>query len=385
MTPPAPEFWQGSLTGYFNMKKMILTALAISILLGAVETQAVRIKDIASFQLNSDVQIIGYGLVIGLDGTGDSKSAKFTAQSLANMMERMGVTISADEVKVKNIASVMVTARLSPFTRPGSKVDCTVSSLGDASSLQGGMLLVTPLSGLDGVIYATAQGPISIGGFNVQSGGGDKIIENYALVGQVPNGAIVEKQAGEDSVPEEFTASLLTPDFTTSHRVAERINISMGNGTAQPIDEGNIQITVPESYRIHGGIVDFISKIETLEIVPDVVAKVIINEKTGTIVAGEHVTISAIALAHGSLKIEIKATPQVSQPEPFSGGQTVLTKDSEITAKNEPARIINMKEQTSIGDLAGALNDIGATPRDIIAIFQALKAAGALRAELVIM
>lgn len=367
--------------------KLIIAALLSAAIVGLLsrDVGAVRIKDIASFQSSSDIQLIGYGLVVGLDGTGDSKSARFTIQSLANMMERMGVTISPDETKVKNVAAVMVTARLSPYSRIGSKIDCTVSSMGDASSLQGGMLLVTPLSGLDGDIYATAQGPISIGGFNVQSMGGDKITENYALVGQIPNGAIIEKQRLLESNLDTLTASLLSPDYTTCQRIADRINTSLGQGLALALDEANVQITVPRQYRTGGGIVDFISNIEVLDVVPDAVAKVVINEKTGTIVAGEFVTVSPVALAHGNLKVEIRATPQVSQPESFSQGSTVLTHDAELSAEAETARIVSLKEQTSIGDLATALNQIGATPRDIIAIFQALKMAGALRAELVIM
>jgi flagellar P-ring protein FlgI len=362
-----------------------LLFIALSILTIAPNAGAVRIKDIATFQTESDIQLIGYGLVIGLDGTGDSKSSRFTVQSFSNMMERMGVTVSPDEIKLKNVASVMVTTKLSPYAHNGSKIDCTVSSLGDASSLQGGMLLVTPLSGLDGTVYATAQGPISTGGFNVQSGGGDKVSENYTLVGQIPGGAIVERQSVSEGVPGVLNVSLLSPDFTTCRRIAEKINGQTQDLSAKAIDEGNIQITIPESYRSSGNIVGFISSIESLDIIPDAIARVVINEKTGTIVAGEHVTVSAIALAHGSLKIEIKATPQVSQPEAFSGGKTVVTRDSEISTQSEAARIIHLEEQTNIGDLASALNQIGVTPRDIIAIFQALKVAGALRAELVIM
>ncbi len=348
-------------------------------------TSGVRLKDIASFQLDNDIQLIGYGLVVGLDGTGDSRSTIFTIQSLTNMMERMGVTLPQNQVKVKNVAAVMVTGRLSSFARVGSKIDCTVSSMGDASSLQGGMLLITPLSGTDGTVYATAQGPISIGGFNIQSSGGDKITENYALVGRIPNGAIVEVRRQVEMDSDVLTVSLINPDFTTSQRTAGKINAVVDPGIAIAVDEGNVQVRIPAVYRTPGGLVDLISRIETLEIVPDAVARVVINEKTGTIVAGEHVSISAVALAHGNLKIEIKATPQISQPQPFSGGRTVLTRDSEITAEAEPARIINMEEKARIKDLAVALNEIGATPRDIIAIFQALKLAGALRAELVIM
>jgi flagellar P-ring protein precursor FlgI len=367
--------------------KRLIPALIIALLVIGQGGSAyeVRVKDIASFQLDNDIQLIGYGLVVGLDGTGDSKSTIFTIQSLTNMMERMGVTLPQNQVKVKNVAAVIVTSRLSSFARAGSKIDCTVSSMGDASSLQGGMLLITPLSGTDGIVYATAQGPISIGGFNVQSTGGDRISENYTLVGRIPNGAIVDVQRQFEVNPEILTISLVNPDFTTSQRMAGKINAVIDPGIAMAVDEANVAVRIPSVYRTPGGLVDFISRVETLQIVPDAVARVVINEKTGTIVAGQHVSISAVALAHGNLKIEIKATPQISQPEPFSQGKTVLTRDSELIAEAEPARIINMEEKASIKDLATALNEIGATPRDIIAIFQALKLAGALRAELVIM
>jgi len=297
----------------------------------------------------------------------------------------MGITLPADQVKVKNVAAVIVTAKLSSFCGIGTKIDCTVSSLGDASSLQGGMLLYTPLSSSDGVVYATAQGPVSIGGVNVQSTGGDKVSENYTLVGRVPGGAVVEKQRESQSEPEFLNISLINPDFTTSQRLAGKINSTIEAGAAIAVNEGNVQLHIPQRLKTAGGVVDLVSRIESLEIIPDAVARVVVNEKTGTIVAGEHVTLSAVALAHGNLKIQIEATPQVSQPEGFSGGKTVVTRDSYVTAEAEPARIINMKEKTEIGDLVEALNEIGATPRDIIAIFQALKIAGALRAELVIM
>jgi len=369
--------------------QIILTAILIN--LSSLPSNAVRIKDIATFQTESDLQLFGYGLVIGLDGTGDSKSTRFTNQSLANMMERLGVTVSPDDIKVKNVAAVMVTARLPHYSRSGSKVDCTVSSLGDAASLQGGMLVVTPLSASDGIVYGTAQGPVSIGGFNVQSGGGDRVSENYALVGQVPNGAIIERGLQESGSsegtigPESVTASLTNSDFTTSQRIADKINALIESGAAIAVDQSNINIKIPPAYSRPGGLVDFISTLENIEVTPDAAARVVINEKTGTIVAGEHVTISAVALAHGSLRIEINATPQVSQPEPFSGGNTVVTRDSEISATADTASIVYIPEQVDIGDLAVALNRMGVTPRDIIAIFQALKTAGALRAELVIM
>jgi flagellar P-ring protein FlgI len=366
------------------MKKIIIIIAIISLCLSGMANQ-VRVKDIAKFQTENSVALIGYGLVVGLEGTGDSKSTKFTTQSLANMMERMGITVDPNQVKVKNVAAVMVTSELSPFTRPGSKIDVTVSSLGDASSLQGGTLLYTPLADASGIVYAAAQGAVSIGGFNISTGLGDQIRNNYTLVGRVPSGGTVEKGIDGNPTPETIRLSLQQPDYTTANRLAQSINYNFLDLKAVALDEANIEVVFTKPHDDSGQLVKIISQIENLTIEPDQPARVVVNEKTGTIVAGEHVTISAVMLAHGNLNIEIKATPLVSQPQPFSQGQTVLTRDAQVTANPETARILHIDQQANIGDLANALNEIGATPRDIIAIFQALKAAGALRAELVIL
>lgn len=359
---------------------IFITALSINAGFGQV-----RVKDIAGIQIENSLPLIGYGLVVGLDGTGDSKSTQFTNQSLVNMMERMGITVDPNQVKVKNVAAVMVTAELTPYMNTGSKFDVTVSSLGDASSLQGGTLLYTPLADYSGAVYAVAQGAISIGGFNISSGMGDQIRNNYTLVGRIPNGAMVEKETGESAPPNSITINLQNPDYTTANRLAQTINYNFLDLTANALNEGNVEVTFSEPSLKTGEVIKIISQIENLTIEPDNKARVVVNEKTGTIVAGEHVTISSIMLAHGNLNIEIKATPLVSQPEPFSQGKTVLTRDAEISAQPEVARILYVEQQANIGDLATALNNIGASPRDIIAIFEALKAAGALRAELVIM
>jgi flagellar P-ring protein precursor FlgI len=366
------------------MKKLTISCL-ILMLTASVFGTTVRIKDIAKFQSENTIPLIGYGLVVGLDGTGDSRSTQFTIQSLVNMMERMGVTVEKNQVKVKNVAAVMVTGELSPFMTAGARIDVTVSSMGDASSLQGGTLLITPLADPAGNVYASAQGPISIGGFNISSGQGDKFINNYTLVGRVPNGAIIEKQPPVTQQLSSVKLRLQTPDFTTANRLAEAIIAKFPNSGAAAMDEANVHVNLPDTIQSSGDVVKFLASIENLEIVPDVPARVVINEKTGTIVAGEHVTISSVMLAHGNLNIEIKATPLVSQPEPFSQGNTVLTRDSQVSVQPESARIIYMEQQANIGDLSKALNEIGASPRDIIAIFQALRTAGALRAELVIM
>lgn len=268
--------------------------------------------------------------------------------------------------------------------RTGSKIDVTVSSLGDATSLQGGTLLYTPLADANGDVFAVTQGAVSIGGFNISTGLGDQIRNNYTLVGRVPNGGTIEKEIEGDPTPEKIRLSLQQPDYTTANRLAQTINYNFLDLKANALDEANIEISFSEEHDQSGDIVKIISQIENLMISPETPARVVINEKTGTIVAGEHVTISAVMLAHGNLNIEIKATPLVSQPEPFSQGRTVLTRDSQITVEPEIARILHVEQQAHIGDLAEALNGIGASPRDIIAIFQALKAAGALRAELII-
>ena len=366
------------------MKKLLIFVI-ITMLTLPVFANQVRVKDIAKFQVENSLPIMGYGLIVGLEGTGDSKSTRFTVQSLVNMMERMGVTVDPAQVKVKNVAAVIVTAELTPYMKPGSRLDVTVSSMGDATSLQGGTLLYTPLANASGEVYAVAQGPLSIGGFNISTGLGDQIRNNYTLVGRIPNGAAIEKELQGNPTPESIRLSLQIPDYTTANRLAQAINYNFLDLKANALDEANIEISFSSAINKSGDVVKVISQIENLKIQPDMAARVVINEKTGTIVAGEFVTISSVMLAHGNLNIEIKATPLVSQPQPFSQGRTVLTREAEVTAEPEIARILHVEQQANIGDLAEALNEIGATPRDIIAIFQALKAAGALRAELVIL
>jgi flagellar P-ring protein precursor FlgI len=323
--------------------------------------------------------------VIGLDGTGDGSGTQFTTRALANMMERMGLTVDAKKLKVKNIAAVVVTGRISSQRTEGSYFDITVSSIGDANSLQGGTLLITPLSDPNGVVRATAQGSVSIGGFNVQVDEGNKIVNNYTLVGRVPGGGKVSNPVeAKPGSEREFFMSLTNPDFTTAHRVAERINIKYGT-VAYPIDGASIKVVIPDSIMYPTLKAKFMSDIGHLKIVPDNVARVIINEKTGTIVAGQHVTIEPVAVAHGTITVNIQSRPIISQPEPFSDGETVVTQESYLSVTEENARVVNLKQSANLSDVAGALNKIGATPRDIIAIFQALKQAGALRAELVVL
>ncbi len=343
-----------------------------------------RIKDIAKIHTDNELDLIGYGLIIGLDGTGDGKGTQFTMQSLANMMERMGLTVSADKLKVKNDAAVIVTARLSSNFSIGDRIDITLSSIGDASSLQGGILLMTQLSSSDGEVYVLAQGPVSIGGFNVQVEDGNKIINNYTLVGRVPGGGKVTRRLEGMAKNDDILVSLQSPDYATASRITRKINIKYGL-TAYTEDAATIRVVVPDSLSYRNERAEFIADIGRMQIRPDPRARGVINERTGTIVAGRHVTIAPVVIAHGNITVDIRSSPVISQPEPFSGGETVLTSEYQISVDNEPARVVQFKETVSLADVANALNSIGAAPRDIIAIFEALKQAGALRAELVIL
>lgn len=373
------------------MKKIIPLIIVIFLIITLIPRHSelyadTRIKDIVQINGWHDTRLFGYGLVVGLEGTGDSKGTQFTIQSLVNMLQRMGVTVPVSQVKVKNVAAIMVTAVLPPNSTKGSSIDVTVSSLGDASSLAGGTLLMTPLSANDGLVYAWAQGSISIGGFNVQVDGGNKIINNYTLVGTVTNGAVVEKEPSNDEIDlSTIQLSLMNPDYTTITRIKDKIN-EIYPGTAYPLDNSILEISVPASMRNRAGWVDFIASIEKLRIEPDNKARIVVNERTGTIVAGAHVSIGPVALAHGNITISISTLPIISQPAPFSPkGETVTTGESDISVTEEPARVVEIEERVNIYEVAQALNSIGAAPRDIIAIFQALKQTGALRAELIVL
>jgi len=355
------------------------------ILLFSVYTaHAVRIKEFVNIKGVRNNQLIGYGLVIGLNGTGDGKSAEFTFQSLASMLERMGMTVTPEDVeKVENVAAVMVTATLPAFAKAGGRIDVTVSSIGNAESLHGGVLLLTPLRGADGHVYAVAQGPLSVGGGTV-GGGGTKITKNFPTVGRIPDGATVEREILSDfNKNETLFLTLKSPDFTNASRVAGVINKAFGNPIARTVDSGSVELKVPEGFA--GGIVDFVTRVERLTIVPDTIAKVVVNGRTGTVVVGKDVRISTIAVAHGNLSIEIKANDNVSQPMPFSDGRTVVTTDTDVVVKEENERLMIVDTGTSISEVVRALNALGVSPRDLIAIFQAIKAAGALQAELEIM
>ena len=342
----------------------------------------VRIKDIAEIKGVRSNQLVGYGLVVGLNGTGDSDDATFTIQSFAAMLEKMGVTVLPEDIEVDNVAAVMVTADLPAFARTGNRMDVLVSSIGDAENLQGGTLLFTPLKAANGQVYAVAQGPISTGGFQVGSNSGSGVQKNFPTVGRVVSGAVIEKEIPTNfNDKQSLTLTLHNPDFTTASRVAQAINIAFYEPLAQTHDAGTIEVKVPEKYL--GNAVSMVTRIEKLGVTPDMVSKVVINERTGTVIMGEKVRISTIAIAHGNLSVEIREDQRVSQPLPFSrGGETVVTPESEVLVEEGNNPIFIVDSGVSIGELVKALNALGVSPRDLIAIFQALKAAGALQAEL---
>ncbi len=359
--------------------QLVLYVLFVFLFFFTPEANASRIKEIANYEGIRGNHLIGYGLVVGLEGQGDKSGTGFTTQSLANMLNRFGVRIDANSISVKNVASVVVTADLSPLAKPGSSLDVTVSSIGDAKSLQGGTLLFTPLSGADGEVYAVAQGPVSIGGF---LGGGDesKVQKNFLTVGRVPAGALVERDIPL-SVGNDIAILLKNPDFTTSSRIAGVINTNFGPGSAHSVDATKVWVRIPDGYRTNQ--VDFLSMVETLDIPVDTISKVVVNERTGTIVIGQNVKLSTVAVSHGNLTVEIQTSYQVSQPSPFSrGGTTAVVPETSINVEEEDARLIQLDEGTNLGDLVGALNALGVTPRDLIAILQAIRSAGALQAEL---
>jgi flagellar P-ring protein precursor FlgI len=368
--------------GFFIMIATLVLIAASGIFL-IPDADAVRIKDIADIKGVRQNQLVGYGLVVGLEGTGDSDDSMFTIQSLASLLEKMGVTVQTEDIDdVENVAAVMVTADLPPFAGVGGRIDVLVSSIGDAENLQGGTLLFTPLKAADGKVYAVAQGPVSTGGFAVSGNSGDKVRKNFPTVGRVVGGALVEKEIKSNfNQKDSLTLSLHKPDFTTASRVAQAINRAFFNPLAQTEDAASIRVRVPENYL--GNTVQFVTLVESLGVTPDMVSKVVVNERTGTVIMGENVRIATIAIAHGNLSIQIDESQNVSQPLPFSrGGETVVTPESDIVVQEGKNPIFLVESGVSIGEVVKALNALGVSPRDLIAIFQALKAAGALQAEL---
>jgi len=358
---------------------LVLITFGLSTTVGAV-----RIKELANINGVRSNQLIGFGLVIGLANTGDrATNVFFSIQTMVNMLQKLGVTVPENRVsqlQFKNAATVMVTAELPAFAHQGDRIDVIVSSLGDSKSLQGGTLLMTPLKGPDSTTYAVAQGPLSIGGFAVQ-GAARGVQKNHLNVGRIAGGAMVEKELKNNfNTKEELFLSLKRTDFTTGSRVARVINNELKDIFASPLDGRTIRIKVPEFYRQN--VPAFVTKIETLQVEPDAIAKVIIDERTGTVVMGENVRLSTVAVAHGSLFVQITETPEASQPLPLSEGATVVTPRTRVSVEEGEDRLIIVPKGVGIGDVVNALNAIGVTPRDLIAILQAIKASGSLHAEL---
>ena len=363
------------------MNRILIICLLL--LLPATSAHAVRIKDIAAFEGVRSNQLVGYGLVVGLNGSGDSQQTKFPVQSIANMLERMGVTINRADITVKNVAAVMVTATLPPFAKQGNRLDVLVSSMGDATSISGGTLIMTPLKGGDSQVYAVAQGSVLTNSFAF-GGQAASAQKNHPTAGQIPNGALVERElpnvlAGKSVL----RLNLSQADFTTAARIASVINDKFRTPVAATVDPGTVSLKIPEEYASRT--VEFVAALESLEVRPDIPARVVLNERTGTIVMGENVRIATVAVSHGNLSLVIKETPQVSQPTPFSQtGTTTTVPRTELKVEEESRRLTVMPEGASIGDVVRALNLLGVTPRDLIGIMQAIKAAGALQADLML-
>lgn len=358
--------------------------LLCAALAGAADgSSSVRVKDVARLEGVRPVPLIGYGLVAGLNRTGDRRQTIFSAQTLANMLQRLGVVVPGEQIKIENVAAVVVTAELSAYARSGNRFDVLVSSVGDARSLQGGTLLATVLRGPDGTAYAVAQGPMSIGGFG---GGkeGNSVQVNHLTAGRVPGGGWLQATPpSQMPTSEVLQLSLVQPDFTTATRLAKVINDNLGAASAQAVDPGTVTIRVPETYRV--SVPDLMARLEMLSVDVDFPSRVVINERTGTVVVGSDVRIGAAAVAHGNLSVRISTKYTASQPSPLSKtGETVVVPDERVDVTEGRTPLVTLEAGTTLESVVKALNALGATPRDIIAILQALQVAGALRAEIVI-
>lgn len=358
---------------------LMLLCLAVLIAAGLAPAHAARLKDIASFSGVRNNELVGYGLVVGLSGTGDGTTNEFTIRSMTNMLEKMGVSVNPANLKPKNTAAVMVTARMPASARPGSPLDVTVSSMGDAKSLLGGVLLITPLRGLDGRVYAVAQGSMTLGGYSAE-GQAASAQKNITTVARIPNGATVEREVPflfnkQDSL----TINMASQDFGTTMQVVNRINGAVGGNMAKALDGATIQLAIPAKFQ--GNLVPLMASLENLDISPDSRARVVVDEKTGTVVLGGSVRLTKVAVAHGNLQIVVAETPNVSQPGAFSGGTTQVTPQSDVKVKEQNNRLLLM-EGATLQELVDGLNSVGATPRDLISILRTLKSAGSLHADL---
>jgi flagellar P-ring protein precursor FlgI len=358
----------------------VILALCVPVNAGATS----RIKDLANIEGVRQNQLIGYGLVVGLNGTGDTlNNIPFTKQSLTAMLERLGVNIRGQTIRTGNVAAVMVTANLPAFGTQGTRIDVTVSALGDAKSLQGGTLLVTPLLGADGNVYAVAQGSLAIGGFQAE-GDAAKITRGVPTVGRIANGALIEREIDFTlNRLSQLRMALRNPDFTTAKRIAAAINDYIGAPTAEPLDPATVGITVPPKYR--GNVISLLTEVEQLQIEPDLSAKIVIDERSGIIVMGRDVRVSMVAVAQGNLTVTISESPEVSQPLPFARGRTQVVPRTRIGVQEDGKKLAVVREGVSLQQLVDGLNALGIGPRDLIAILQAIKASGAIQADIEVM
>jgi len=362
---------------------LLVASLLVVLPVTAKTTAVARLKDVATLRGIPSEPLIGYGLVVGLNKTGDRRQTIFPAQTLAAMLERFGVAAPGATMKIENVAAVMVTAELGPFIQAGGRLDVLASSVGDARSLQGGTLLPTPLHRTDGTVVALAQGPLSLGGFGAGNEGASVAV-NHLTVGRVPNGGLVQVSR-QTALPalERIAFALRDPDFVSATHVAEAINAELGSNSAVVEDAGTVTVTVPAASRT--ALAAFVARLEPLSVTVDQTARVVINERTGTVVLGGDVRLGPAAVAHGSLSVHINTELQVSQPLPYSRGETAIVPQSEVKVEERDMKLIELQAGTTLAEVVRALNDLGATPRDIIAIMQALKASGALLAEIVIL
>ncbi len=365
-----------------RLKRIVAVQLMGLVCVAAPLGAATRLKDLALLEGVRDNQLIGYGLVVGLAGTGDKRQTVFSAQTLANLLERMGVSVPPAAILVRNTAAVMVTTNLPPFAQPGVRIDITVGAIGDSTNLQGGLLLLTPLKGADGQVYAVAQGPVVTGGFVAGRGGNSQTL-NHPTAGRIPNGAIVERGAPTVAPGERLRWQLRQSDFTTAARIAAAVNQRYGEEgkpVARAENAALVSVDVPGAFQ--GRPVEFVAELESLTVAADRPARIVVNERTGTVVLGKQVQIAPVSILHGALTVEVRTTLAVSQPQPFSGGETAVVPDVNVEAREERARHVVLQPEATVEDLVKALLAIGSTPRDVIAILQNLRAAGALTAEL---
>jgi flagellar P-ring protein precursor FlgI len=374
------------------MKKRFIMILLLTAAATISAQQNVRIKDVAHIAGIEELQLFGYGLVVGLDQTGDRYQTIFTEQSVINMLRNIGISLPERHLRLRNVAAVMVTGTLAPFKRKGTKFDITVSSMGDATSLEGGTLILTPLQGPDGIMYGSAQGPCATGGYDVNNRGLTRVKKNHVLVGRIPDGAIVQREYNFNILNgKELSLVLTNPDFSSAVSLASSINADFkSDRIAKAVDAATVSLNFPaiekDSLNKSPDLITFISRIENLGFTVSSQARVVVNERTGTIVAGGQVRISEIAVSHGSIKVEITNQTEVVQPQPFNlSGNTETAPHPQTEVEEKDADMVVLNSTATVSDLAQALNSIGVSARDVIAILQAIKQAGALQAQLVIM